>query len=98
MKRKAAVSIFFAIMAKVALAGTGGSNDELFFALTVLGFLITVVLVFSGADYLKKHGRKLIRSAFALPEKCLSSIRRLIQRKAENLNLQQQIVPSEAIR
>lgn len=79
MKRKATASIFFAMLAQVAFAGTGGSNDEVFFALTLLGFLVMIVLLFSGANYLRRNGRNLMRSTLSLPGKWASAIRRWMQ-------------------
>ena len=43
-----------------SFAGTGKASDELEFTLVVLGFLLLILALVTGVDYLKKNGKKLI--------------------------------------
>lgn len=43
-----------------AFAGTGGAKDEFTFFLIILGFLLILLGLLTGVNYLKKNGKTLI--------------------------------------
>ena len=46
-----------------SFAGTGGANDGFDFILIIIGFLLIILGLFTGVDYLKKNGKILIYKA-----------------------------------
>lgn len=46
-----------------SFAGTGGANDGLDFLLVIIGFLLIILGLLTGVDYLKNNGKTLIYRA-----------------------------------
>lgn len=46
-----------------SFAGTGGAKDEFAFSLVILSFLLIILGLLTGVDYLKKNGKTLIYKA-----------------------------------
>lgn len=46
-----------------SFAGTGNAKDGFTFFLAIIGFLLLIVLLLSGVDYLQKNGKTMINKA-----------------------------------
>ena len=58
-----------------SFAGTGGANDELKFLLFIIGFLLIILGLLTGVDYLKKNGKALIYKAITSLKKMIISLK-----------------------
>ena len=58
-----------------SFAGTGGANDELEFLLAIIGFLLIILGLLTGGDYLRKNGKTLTFKAIASLKKMIISLK-----------------------
>lgn len=50
-------------------AATGGTTDGFVFIIAIIGFLLMLIALLSGADYLNKNGTKLLNKAMTSVKK-----------------------------
>ncbi len=71
-----------------SFAGTGGANDELEFLLVIIGFLLIILSLLTGGDYLKKNGKTLIYKAITSLKKMIISLKDHLHKiKSDYFNL-----------
>lgn len=58
-----------------SFAGTGGAKDEFAFFLVILGFLIIILGLLTGVDYLKKNGKTLMTDAIKTIHKMVIALK-----------------------
>lgn len=58
-----------------SFAGTGGANNGFKFLLVIIGFLLIILGLLTGVDYLKKNGKALIYKAITSLKKMIISLK-----------------------
>lgn len=96
MKRNILLFTGLFSFSKLSVAATGSANDDLYFVLAFLGFLVVVLLLITGADYLKRDGRKLLSNIQVQLHHWVADLKKLLA-KPRDLKLQNSVLPAEPI-
>lgn len=63
-----------------SFAGTGIAGDQLIFFLAIIGFLLIILGLLTGVDYLRKNGKTMIYKAMSFLKEKINLIRKYLNK------------------